>query len=214
MPNGRYSLHDTHDHLLLGEERFSCAPGPAGWRYVSKTYGPGGEVLGTVDLTLDSRARPLRMELRAGGWQVRGGAVDGVAWVRTAADPAGAGPAGTDATEGHDRAHAFTGRSPGFLVATARLLRLDPGASARVRLVAFGEPVLAPRTLDQGWLLEGVDTHETDSGPLLVERYQVADLETGEQQVVHLAGDVVLAAAGVELEELESPPNPWPDFGG
>lgn len=42
MPNGRYSLHDTHDHLLLGEERFSCAPGPAGWRYVSKTYGPEG----------------------------------------------------------------------------------------------------------------------------------------------------------------------------
>ncbi|MFF2045625.1 hypothetical protein ACFVVX_34920 [Kitasatospora sp. NPDC058170] len=211
MPNGRYSHHDTHDHVLLGEERFSCAPGPAGWRYVSKTYGPDGRVLGTVDLTLDSRARPLRMELRAGGWQVRGGAVDGVAWVRT--DPAD--PAGELAAEGHDRAHGFTGRSPGFLVATARMLRLREGASARVRLVAFTEPVLAPRTFDQGWLLEGVDTHETDSGPLLVERYQVADLETGEQQVVHLAGDVVLAAAGVELEELESPPNAWPaEFGG
>ncbi|MFF4384980.1 hypothetical protein ACIQI7_37775 [Kitasatospora sp. NPDC092039] len=205
MPNGRYSLHDSHDHLLLGEERFSCAPGAAGWRYVSKTYAPDGRVLGSTDLTLDSRARPLRMELRAGGWQVRGGAVDGVAWVRTDA----ADPGGEHATEGHDRAHAFTGRSPGFLVATARLLRLREGASARVRLVAFTEPVLAPRTLDQGWLLEGVDTHETDEGPLLVERYQVADLETGEQQVVHLAGDVVLAAEGIELEELESAPNAW-----
>ncbi|SOB83838.1 hypothetical protein [Streptomyces sp. 1331.2] len=205
MPNGRYSLHDTHDHVLLGEERFSCAPGAAGWRYVSKTYAPDGRVLGSVDLTLDSRARPLRMELRAAGWQVRGGAVDGVAWVRTDA----ADPGGEHTTEGHDRAHAFTGRSPGFLVATARLLRLREGASARVRLVAFTEPVLAPRTLDQGWLLDGVDTHQTDSGPLLVERYQVADLETGEQQVVHLAGDVVLAAEGIELEELESPPNAW-----
>ncbi|MGW6919484.1 hypothetical protein ACWGB8_37585 [Kitasatospora sp. NPDC054939] len=210
MPNGRYSLHDTHDHVLLGEERFSCAPGPAGWRYVSKTYGPDGAVIGSTDLTLDSRSRPLRMELRAGGWQVRGGAVDGVAWVRTDA----ADPAGTSAAEGHDRAHGFTGRSPAFLVATARLLRLDPGASARVRLVAFTEPVLAPRTFDQGWLLEDVDTHGTDLGPLTVERYQVADLETGEQQVVHLAGDVVLAAAGVELEELASPPNAWPEFGG
>ncbi|MFE2727224.1 hypothetical protein [Kitasatospora sp. NPDC059327] len=211
MPNGRYSLHDTHDHLLLGEERFSCAPGPAGWRYVSKTYGPEGQVLGTVDLTLDSRARPLRTELRAGGWQVRGGAVDGVAWVRTDA----ADPAGEHAVEGHDRAHGFAGRSPAFLVATARLLRLREGASAKVRLVAFTEPVLAPRTFDQGWLLEAVETHATDSGPLLVERYQVADLETGEQQVVHLAGDVVLAAAGVELEELESPPNAWPvEFDG
>lgn len=211
MPNGRYSLHDAHDRLLLGEERFSCAPGPAGWRYVSKTYGPDGETLGTTDLTLDSRSRPLRLELRAGGWQVRGGAVDGVAWVRTDA----ADPGGEHTIEGQDRAHGFTGRSPAFLVATARLLRLEQGASARVRLVAFTEPVLAPRTFDQGWLLEGVETHETDSGPLLVERYQVADLETGEQQVVHLAGDVVLAAAGIELEELASPPNQWPaSYGG
>ncbi|MFB7662321.1 hypothetical protein ACFC1R_00020 [Kitasatospora sp. NPDC056138] len=206
MPNGRYSLHDTHDHVLLGEERFSCAPGPAGWRYVSKTYGPDGAVIATTDLTLDSRSRPLRLELRSGGWQVRGGAVDGVAWVRADA----ADPAGEQALEGHDRAHAFTGSSPAFLVATARLLRLEPGASARVRLVSFSEPVLAPRTLDQGWLLESVETHQTDSGPLVVEQYQVADLETGEQQIVHLAGDVVLSAAGIELEELESPPNSWP----
>ncbi|MER8188253.1 hypothetical protein [Kitasatospora sp. NPDC094015] len=211
MPNGRYSLHDTHDHVLLGEERFSCAPGPAGWRYVSKTYGPDGDTLGTTDLTLDSRSRPLRLELRAGGWQVRGGAVDGVAWVRTdAADPGGA-----QAVEGHDRAHAFTGSSPAFLIATARLLRLAPGGNARIRLVRLTDPVLAPHTVDQGWQLEAVETHETDSGPLLVERYQVADLATGEQAVVHLAGDVVLAAPGIELEELESPPNAWPaQFGG
>ncbi|MER5642744.1 hypothetical protein ABT095_38130 [Kitasatospora sp. NPDC002227] len=204
MPNGRYSLHDSHDHVLLGEERFSCAPGPAGWRYVSKTYAPDGALLATTDLTLDSRSRPLRLELRAGGWQVRGGAVDGVAWVRTdAADPSGA-----EGIEGYDRAHAFTGSSPAFLIATARLLRLEPGASTRIRLVAFTDPVLAPRTLDQSWLLQSVETHETDSGPLQVEQYQVADLATGEQGLVHLAGDVVLAAPGIELEELDTPPNP------
>ncbi|MEV8099427.1 hypothetical protein [Kitasatospora sp. NPDC085879] len=211
MPNGRYSLHtDTgpagHGPALIGEERFSCAPGPAGWRYVSKTYAPDGSVLATTDLTLDSRARPMRLELRAGGWQVRGGAVDGVAWVRAAA----VDPTGESAVEGHDRAHGFTGTSPAFLVATARLLRLEAGASMRVRLVALTEPVLAPRTVDQGWQLAGVDTHETDGGPLLVERYTVADLATGEQQTVHIAGDVVLAAPGIELEELESPPNAWP----
>ncbi|WP_457034201.1 hypothetical protein [Kitasatospora sp. P5_F3] len=212
MPNGRYTHHDTHDHLPLGEERFSCAPGPAGWRYVSKTYAPDGSVLATTDLTLDSRSRPLRLELRSGGWLVRGGAVDGVTWVRTAADGAGQRPGehAAEAAEGHDRAHGFTGSSPAFLIATARMLRLQPGSSSRVRLVAFTDPVLAPRTLDQGWLLESVQTHETDSGPLQVEQYQVADLETGEQQIVHLAGDVVLAASGIELEELESPPNQWP----
>lgn len=206
MPNGRYSLTDTHDRLPLGEERFSCAPGSAGWRYVSKTYGPDGSPIGGLDLTLDSRARPLRLEARSGGWLVRGGAVDGVAWVRTAA----ADPSGPHAAEGHDRAHGFTGRSPAFLVATARMLRLDPGRTARVRLVALTEPVLAPRTLDQSWQLADVETHATDSGPLVVEMYQVTDLESGEQQQVHLAGDVVLAAAGVELEELASPPNAWP----
>ncbi|TQF05183.1 hypothetical protein E6W39_26750 [Kitasatospora acidiphila] len=205
MPNGRYSLHDPHDHTLLGEERFSCAPGPAGWRYVAKRYALDGNLLGSVDLTLDSRSRPLRMELRAGGWQVRGGAVDGVAWVRSAA----ADPTGTTATEGHDRAHGFSGDSPAFLIATARLLRLDEGAAARVRLVSFTGAALAPRTFDQGWTLRSVEDHPTDSGPLRVEHYQVADLETGEQREVHLAGDVLLAAPGIELEELESPPNAW-----
>ncbi|GAA1069242.1 hypothetical protein GCM10009665_76380 [Kitasatospora nipponensis] len=208
MPNGRYSLHDPHDRTPLGEERFSCAPGPAGWRYVSKTYAPDGAVLATVDLTLDSRSRPLRMELRAGGWQVRGGAVDGVAWVRTDPDD----PTGASATEGHDRAHGFAGDSPAFLVATARMLRLTEGAAARVRLVAFHGAALAPRTFDQGWTLEGTEEHPTDVGALRVERYQVADLETGEQRLVHLAGDVLLAAPGIELEELQTPPNAWPTF--
>ncbi|PYC77636.1 hypothetical protein C7C46_18570 [Streptomyces tateyamensis] len=206
MPNGRYTHHDPHHGTALGEERFSCAPGPAGWRYVSKTYAPDGTVLSTVDLTLDSRSRPLRMELRSGGWQVRGGAVDGVAWVRT--DPAD--PTGAAGQEGHDRAHGFTGESPAFLIATARLLGLAEGAAARVRLVSFTGAALAPRTVDQGWRLAGTEEHPTDTGPLLVERYQVTDLATGEQQEVHLAGDVLLAAPGIELEELESPPNPRP----
>lgn len=122
-------------------------------------------------------------------------------WVRT-------DPTGTEATEGNVRAHAFTGTSPAFLVATARLLRLTPDASAtRVRLVAFTDPVLAPRTVDQSWALISRETHATDNGPLTVDDYQVTALDTGEQHAVHLAGDVVLAAPGVELEHLESPPS-------
>ncbi|MEV4560532.1 hypothetical protein AB0K51_26540 [Kitasatospora sp. NPDC049285] len=203
MPNGRYSLHDPHDGTPLGEERFSCAPGPAGWRYVAKSYHPDGTVLGTTDLTLDQRGRPLRMELRAGGWQVRGGALDGVSWVRTAADD----PDPAHAVEGHDRAHAFTGDSPAFLLATARLLDLAPGASTRIRLVSFTGSALAPRTLDQSWQLHAVEQHPTDTGPLPVEHYRVTDLDTGEVRELHLTGDVLLAAPGIELEELDTPPN-------
>ncbi|MEV7345645.1 hypothetical protein [Streptomyces sp. NPDC093544] len=201
MPRGRYSLHDPHDHTPLAEEHFHCAPGPSGWRYVSQLTTPSGDHAGSVDLVLDDLGRPIRCELNAGSWQVRGAALDGVTWVRT-------DPAGTQATEGNVRAHAFTGPSPAFLVATARLLRLAPAASAtRVRLVAFTDPVLAPRTLDQSWALISRETHATDNGPLTVDEYQVTALDTGEQHAVHLAGDVVLAAPGIELEHLESPPS-------
>lgn len=121
MPRGRYSLHDTHDHTPLGEEHFHCAPGPSGWRYVSQTITPSGEHSGSVDLAIDELGRPIRLELNAASWQVRGAAIDGVTWVRT-------DPTGTYATEGNAPAHAFTGTSPAFLVATARLLRLTPAS--------------------------------------------------------------------------------------
>ncbi|QIP86204.1 hypothetical protein GLX30_21645 [Streptomyces sp. Tu 2975] len=201
MPRGRYSLHDPHDHTPLGEEHFQCAPGPSGWRYVSRTTTPSGDDAGSVDLALDELGRPIRLELHAASWQVRGAAIDGVTWVRT-------DPTGTDAREGNAPAHAFTGASPAFLVATARLLRLAPGAPAtRVRLVAFTDPVLAPRTVDQSWALVKSEAHTTDNGLLTVDEYQVNALDTGEQHAVHIAGDVVLAAPGIELEDLESPPS-------
>ncbi|AWW39266.1 hypothetical protein ADL00_24680 [Streptomyces sp. AS58] len=201
MPRGRYSLHDPHDHTPFAAEHFHCAPGPSGWRYVSQLTSPSGDHRGSVDLALDDLGRPIRLELHAASWQVRGAALDGVTWVRT--DPTGA-----HATEGNVRAHAFTGTSPAFLIAVTRLLRLTPSDSAtRLRLVAFTEPVLAPRTVDQSWALLKRETHSTDNGPLTVDEYQVTALDTGEQHLVHIAGDVVLSAPGIELEDLESPPS-------
>ncbi|QDY77014.1 hypothetical protein [Streptomyces qinzhouensis] len=204
MPRGRYSLHDPHDHTPLGEEHFQCATGPSGWRYVSRTTTPAGDQAGSVDLAVDDLGRPVRLELHTGSWQVRGAALNGVTWVRT--DPTGA-----HADEGTARAHAFTGTSPAFLVATARLLRLTPGSPAtRVRLVAFTDPVLAPLTVDQSWALLDSEAHATDNGPLVVDAYQVNALDTGEQHTVHIAGDVVLAAPGIELEQLDSRPSVFP----
>ncbi|MFC7924881.1 hypothetical protein [Streptomyces cinereoruber] len=204
MPRGRYSLHDPHDHTPLGEEHFHCAPGPSGWRYVAQTTTPSGDHRGSVDLAVDELGRPIRLELHAAGWQVRGADLDGVTWVRT--DPTGA-----DATEGNVRAHAFTGGSPAFLVALTRLLRLTPDSpETRVRLVAFTDPVLAPLTVDQSWALLRSEAHPTDNGPLTVDEYQVSALDTGERHTVHIAGDVVLAAPGIELEDLDTPPSAFP----
>ena len=201
MPKGLYSHRDPHDGTLLGYERFSCAPGPSGWRYAAQLLGPDlVTATGSVDLTVDRSWRPIRVEVRGGGWSVRGGVTGpDVVWVR-------ADPAGGEAVEGSARAVSFTGRSPAFAVVTARLLRLTPGATVRVRLVALTEPVLAPRTVDEGWGLTEVVPHQTPTVPLPVERYEVADLSTGDRRVVHLAGDLVLAAPGVELEELDGPP--------
>ncbi|MFE0138168.1 hypothetical protein ACFWY6_42475 [Streptomyces sp. NPDC059037] len=201
MPRGHYSLHDPHDHTPLGEEHFHCAPGPSGWRYVSQRIAPSGEHTGSVDLALDELGRPIRLELHAGDWQIRAAAIDGVTWVRTDAT-------GAHATENNAPAHAFTGTSPAFLIATTRLLRLTPASPAtRVRLVAFTDPVLAPRTLDQSWVLLKSEAHATDNGPLTVDEYQVTALDTGEQHAVHITGDVVLSAPGIELENLETPPS-------
>ncbi|GAA2375430.1 hypothetical protein GCM10010417_44590 [Streptomyces carpaticus] len=206
MPRGRYSLHDPYDGTPLGEERFQCAPGPHGWRYVSRTTAPDGAEAGSLDLTLDDLGRPLRLELHAGAWQVRGAALSGVTWVRT-------DPTGEHAQEGNAPAHAFTGRSPAHLLAVAQLLRPAPGAGGvRVRLVEFTEPHLAPRTRDEVWTLLGSETHPADGGgdggaALTVHAYRVDDQETGQAHTVHLAGDVVLSAPGVELEELDSPPS-------
>ncbi len=201
MPRGRYALYDPHDHTPLGVEQFHCAPGPSGWRYVSQTTSLSGDRAGSVDLAIGALGRPLRMELQAADWSVRGAAIDGVSWVRTDAS-------GAHATEGNAAAHAFTGTSPAFLVAATRLLRLTPGAPAtRLRLVALTAPVLAPRTLDQSWALLKSEAHGTDNGPLIVDEYQVNELDTGEQHTIHIAGDVVLAAPGIELEDLDTPPS-------
>lgn len=201
MPRGRYTFHDTHDHTPLGSEHFQCATGPSGWRYTALTTAPDGEHAGSVDLTIDDLGRPIRLELHSASWQVRAAALDGVTWVRS--DPAGA-----DAHEGNVKAHAFTGASPAFLIATARLLRLEPGGpGTRVRLVSFQPPVLAPLTVDQSWSLITRTAHSTDAGELPVDNFRVADLATGDQYDIHIAGDVVLAAPGIELEDLESPPS-------
>ena len=200
VPRGLYSLRD-HDGAVVAYERFSCAPGPAGWRYNAQVLAPDGRTpAGLVDITTDASGRQLRVEVRAGGWTVRGGVVGGeTVWVRT-------GASGEDGGENAARAVGFAGRSPGFLVAVARLVGLRPGASSQVRLVSLIDPAIAPVIVDGAWSLATIEEHPTESGPLSVERYETADLASGRPTIVHLVGDVVLAAPGIELETLDTPP--------
>ena len=189
MPTGTYELAGGV------VERFSCAPGPAGWRYVASASDGA-----RIDLTVDGGGRQVRVELAAGGWTLRGGvAGPSVSWVRHGA--------GAEAMERSAEAAGFAGRSPAFWVAAVRRLRLTAGARSRLRLVEVTGPALATRVVEQGWELAGVTSHATELGTLSVGRYRIADLETGEVAEVHVAGDVVLAAPGVELGSLDSPPS-------
>jgi hypothetical protein len=186
VPAGAYLL-SGHDGPWA-VERFTCAPGPAGWRYVAERTDPAtGAPLGRLDLTLDAGGRTVRLLARAGGWELRGGALGAEVLWRRGEQERSAAAAG------------FTGTSPAYAVATARLLALGVGERRRVALVAVTEPVLATRAVDEGWTLTGVERR----GGLDVARYEVADLATGDRRVVHLAGDLVLDADGVSLRQLD-----------
>jgi hypothetical protein len=185
MPTGTYLHLDSGVH-----ERFQCAPGARGWRYVANRT--DGE---TIDLTVDSRWRPQRLELVAGESILRGGMTGQDAlWVNAG-------------REHSARVTGFIGDSPGLLVAVARSLRLQPGEHTDVRLVRLTGPVFAARTVPERWTLAETTSYDTDLAPLPVERFEVTDLETGEIRSVHLAGDVVIDSAGIELADLENPPN-------
>ncbi len=187
MPTGAYLLSDSDGPYAV--ERFTCAPGPAGWRYTASRTDPvTGADLGRLDLTLDDGGRAVRLDVSSGSWEVRGGVTGPSAVWRRGPD------------EHAVEASGFTGTSPAFAVATARLLRLSVGVPVRVRLVRLGDAALAALTVDEGWALTSVE------GDLSVERYEVADLATGGRRVLHLVGDVVVDGTGITLLELETPP--------
>jgi hypothetical protein len=73
VPWGLYSLRDQ-DGTVVAYERSSCAPGPVGWRYNARVLGPDGRTpTGLVDVTTYASGLQIRVEVRAGGWVVRGG---------------------------------------------------------------------------------------------------------------------------------------------
>jgi hypothetical protein len=153
-------------------ERFSCGAGPAGWRYAAVR--DDGD---TVELVLDEAGRLVRLTAEHDGWLVRGGVLgEEVLWVR-------------GADEHRARAVGFTGTSPSYDVAVARALGLGVGDSRRVTLVELTEPVGAARTVEHGW----ARTAGPEDG---VDRYEVADLQTGERWVLHLAGEVLVSREG------------------
>jgi hypothetical protein len=170
---GSYQLGDT-------EERFSCGPGPAGWRYTSRT-----SVGDTLDLTTDTHGVVRRMVADFDGWEVRGGVVGAeVMWVRGEQEHSAV-------------AAGFTGDSPAFDLAVSRMLALEVGATVQVTLVELTSPVGAPRTVTHGWARTVSEDEE-------VQRFEVADLATAERWVLHVAEQVVVSREGARTAVLSS----------
>ena len=185
MPSGSYLLSDHDGPYAV--ETFRCAAGPAGWRYVGTRTDPGGRPLLALDLAVDDRWRAVRLVLTAGGVELRGGMVGPEAVWRCGPDQH------AEHAEHTEHAAGFTGDSPAFAVATARLLALEVGGLARLRLVRLSA-ALGALTVDEGW---GRTPDEQGT-----QRYEAADLGTGARRVVHLAGEVVVDAGGVDLQTL------------
>ena len=168
---GSYQLADSQEH-------FSCGPGPLGWRYTSRTS--HGD---TLDLTLDPHGVVRRLVADFDGWQVRGGSVgEEVVWVRGEQEHSAV-------------AAGFTGESPAFDIAVARLLDLEVDGPVQVTLVELTAPVGAARTVVHGW----TRTADPEVG---VQRFEVADLATAERWVLHIAGEVLVSREGSRRAEL------------
>lgn len=199
MPAGTYEHVDVDGSGRL-LERFRCAVGGSGWRYVSQLSTSDGHHAGSVDLTVDLHGRQLRVAVDRGCWCLRGG-ISGpeLSWVRRPAEQREG-----EAQEHRAMAGGFAGVSPAFLVATAAMIPRT-GEPARMRLVALSG-VLGTRRQDQQWAFMGTESHPAETGSLDVSAYEVVDLDTAERETVHIAGDVVLAAASIGLVELDSPP--------
>lgn len=70
MPTGRYIVLGE-DGAPIGEESFRCAPGPAGWRYVSDIRLDVPEPhVERVDLAVDSGWRPVRLRVATGSHEL------------------------------------------------------------------------------------------------------------------------------------------------
>lgn len=198
MPTGVYA------HADGTVEHFSCAMDPSGWRYDAEVRSGAQQVLGRVALVCDTRWRAVRLELQTPGWLLRGGVVGlELRWLRA---PVGGLPDPAD--ERVEQAVGFVGTSPGLVVALSRSLGLDPGGEVRTRCVAVSGPALATARVSQRWTLAAVEDHPAEVGALAVERFEVDDLDSGVRRVLHVAGDVLVAADDVELVELTGPPSP------
>lgn len=179
VPVGRYNVIGD-DGSEVGTEDFRCAPGPAGWRYVSEIdtneYRPHRA---SVDVAVDSAWRIARVRVETQEHRLllepRDGSLEGaldaeplaVAW----------GP--------QDHLDYLT---PATNLITCRRL----GESAEIDVVYVDQHTLEPTRERQRYELLGPDEAETPVGRFAADRWLYTSLGSGWTSRLWVAGDVVV----------------------
>jgi hypothetical protein len=192
MPAGTYAIVDPQGRRI-GTESFRCAPGPAGWRYVSDIVTsdptPHRE---TVDLVADAGWRPVRMRVATGDHELLLHS-DGPRLV----GHRDGDPLELDLGDGFELDYL----SPAFNAVTARRL----GTSAEFDVWYFEPVTVEPVAMRQRYEHRGDEIVETRAGRFGATRWGFASLGTGYVSEFWLAGDVVVRYEGLyELETYES----------
>lgn len=191
MPAGRYVIIGD-DGDPVGSETFRCAPGPAGWRYVSdvdtEEHGRHREVVdvavdaawGIARIRLDSGAHRLILEPRDGDLIGRrdGEAIE-VGW----------GP--------DDHLDYLTPATN--LVSTRRLAE-----TADIDVISLAPFSMEASRVRQRYELVGLEEVETPVGRFDASRWTYTSLDTGWSSDLWVAGDVVVRFDRIyELVEYE-----------
>lgn len=199
MPVGRYTVMEGSGRPV-GTEEFRCAPGPAGWRYVSSIRTndpePHSEI---VDFVVDGAWRPVRLRIDTESHQLLFAAQsERLAGTRDG-EPVDE-PFGSDVEIDY--------LSPCFNAVTARRL----GRTAEFE-VLYLEPVTCePVRMRQRYELLGKERIDTPVGAFDATAWRYAELGSGTSKRFWAAGEIVLAYEGLfELAEYDpGPRGPFP----
>ena len=189
MPAGSYVI--VNEGRRLGTEEFRCAPGPMGWRYVSRieTSLPAPH-LETVDLVADAAWRPVRLRVETGE--------HALLLQRDGDRLAGHRDAEALELDLDDRELDYL--SPAFNAVTA----MRYGRTADFDVWFFDPVTIEPRPMRQRYEHRGEEDMDTPAGRFRAVRWGYAVLDTGYESEFWTAGEVVVRYTNyLELDTYE-----------
>jgi len=180
VPSGRYVVL-SDEGRPEGEESFRCAPGPAGWRYVSEVT---GAVAGAVDLVADAAWNVVRVRFASPAGELR---------LETHGDRL-AGVRNGEVLEPvwRPELHVDVFSPVTNLVSTKRL-----EGSAEIEVLYVERDTLAITTTRQRYERLGEERVTTPVGAFDAVRWRFVALDSGWTGDLWIAGDVVVGYEGL-----------------